>query len=714
MSALRCVYGSNDRFWSTLNTCRLIGSASTSIFLFMNLLVSIALTILLLFAHIQVLPVWADTGLNGGVEGRGHLKNDVLYYIQVDRFVDGDPSNNIPLDAFVMDNAKSQFISKSKSIQRERESNRVLLPYLYDPTHRYINLYWGGDLAGITQKLDYLKALGVTQLVLSPIQDVANGLIYNPDQTGYLHDRINPKEENYNDFYAHASAGFNRSWTRDWWELDEHFGCVRIEGNPCDRFQSLRTLLTAAKANDIGIILEFNLNHTSPYRGKSPYPEFDPSQYQQWLVDQGAVYQQGELIAEYHDKETGEFNPQNWFHSYQGIDYNRPNAQMLEQGSVDGLPDLNHQNPVVTQYLLNALKFWLNFNQEQATIAGLYLTGIPYIPLEFFQELESRVRSINPNAILIADYGDGGYRNLKSIQWYADTQDFDLVNYSFSVATRRFFGRDRGWDGRTIVLREDALGKLGQYYNLALPEKLLHFILNPSQSLEIPRSSLEIVQEADAKAWINFLEAPNQTRLLTYYPKMTEKAYASAIKFIFTSPGIPLLFYGVETALAVPYHINHRSPFGTGGDPFNEPMMIWENNAGWDQPLHDLTQQLGNLRQQYPLLRYGQTTFIFPKGSKADKDLFMMRQKTSCANNHLRPDADQDSIDLGESCPAILYAYSTEGGDFLLQTNTFAQNNSLSPWDRVEYLESGESYPITENRVPLHLDPEESQVLIFH
>jgi glycosidase len=673
----------------------------------MNLLVSIALTVLFLFANIQVLPVWAGTRSDLGAEGRGHLKNDVLYYIQVDRFVDGDPTNNIPLDAFARDN------SASESVQNHREANRVLLPYLYDPTHRYINLYWGGDLAGITQKLGYLKALGVTQLVLSPIQDVANGLSYNPGQKGYLHDRVDPKEETYNEFYAHASAGFNRSWTRDWWEVDEHFGCVTIEDAPCDRFQSLRTLLTAAKEHEIGIILEFNLNHTSPYRVDNSYSDFDPSQYQQWLVDQGAVYQQGELVAQYYDAETGEFNPQNWFHSYQSIDYNRPNSRMLEQGTVDGLPDLNHQNSAVTQYLLNALEFWLTFNQEQATIAGFYLTGIPYIPLDFWQELEARIRSINPNAILIADYGDGGYRNIQSIQWYADTQDFDLVNYSFSVATRRFFGRDRGWDGRTIVLREDALGKAGQYYNFSLPEKLLHFILNPSQSLEIPRSSLEIVQEADAKAWINFLEAANQTRLLTYYPKMTQKAYASAIKFIFTSPGIPLLFYGTETALAVPYHIDHRSPFGAGGDPFNEPMMIWENNAGWDQPLHDLTQKLGTLRQQYPLLRYGQTTFVFPPGSKADKDLFMVRQRTDCSTKDFPPNPELNAIDSWGSCPAILYAYSTEGGDFLLQTNTFTQDNRLDLWERVEFLD-GDSHPITENLVPLHLDPEESQVLIFH
>ena len=664
----------------------------------MNILFSISLSILLLFLNIHVLPAWAESPSHPGVIGRGNLKNDVLYYIQVDRFADGDPANNIPLAAFPVAQADPVDPSIAEFAQTDNEANRMLLPYLYDPSHRYISLYWGGDLSGIIQKLDYLKGLGITQLVLSPIQDAANGLIYNPGQNGYLHDRVDPQQEEYHPFYAHASAGFNRSWTRDWWELDEHLGCIATPDAPCDRFDSLRTLLQEAKQREMGIILEVNLNHTSPYRGESPYGDFDSTQYQEWLVDQGSVYQKGALVAQYQDSNTGEFNPQNWFHSYQTIDYNRPNPTMLEQGAVDGLPDLNHENPAVTDYLLQAIEFWLTFNQEQASIAGLYFTGIPNIPLNFWQDLEQRVQSINPAAILIGDYGDGGYRNLKSMQWYHDTHNFDLVNYSFSVAARRFFSRDRGWDGRTIVLREDALGKEGQYYNYSLPQKLLHFILNPSESLEIPRSSLDQVQEADAQAWINFLEASNQARLLSYYPKMTETAYASALKFIFMSPGIPLLFYGTETGLAVPYQIDHRSPFGAGGDPFNEPMMIWPENDGWDQNLYDLTQKLGALRQAYPLLRYGKTSFIFPQGSKADKDLFMVRQNDRCL--------------ASENCPALLYAYSTQGGDFMLNLDTMSTNPES--WTRLEILESSESLPLTESLVSLHLEPEDSQILIFH
>lgn len=625
-------------------------------------------------------------------QGRGNLKNDVLYYIQVDRFADGEPQNNIPREAFPVEEGIDP------QTQGYHQANQVLLPYLYDPTHRYINLYWGGDLAGITKQLDYLESLGVTQLVLSPIQNMANGLIYDPGSNGYLHDRVDPKQESYDPFYAHASAGFNRAWTIDWWDIDEHF---RSDLDPnSNHFASFQALLNAAQDHHIGIILELNLNHASPDRGNGPYQAFDPKTYQKWLADSGAIYQQGKAIAAYGQEAQDHGEP--WFHSQQYIDYNRPTPEALEKGMVDGLPDLNHDNPEVVNYLLGAIEFWLRFNQDQTPISGLYLTSIPNVPLGFWQQLEALVQEIRPDTILIADYGDGGYRNLNSMDWYGQTQDFDLVNYSFSVAARRFFGRDRGWDGRTMVLREDSLGQQGQYYNYSLPEKLLHFVLNPSQSLEIPRSSLDQVAPEDAQAWINFLEAANQTRLLTYYPQMTQTAYASAIKFLFTSPGVPLLFYGVETGLAVPYHIDHRSPFGPGGDPFNEPMMIWPGDGGWDTTLHHLTQALGQLRRDYPLLRYGSTHFAFPQGSKRDKDLFMVRQSQACGS----------SPSLGEGdCAAIVYSYATEGGDFLLSLRESPLDGGR--WTQVKNVETGQVTPITDRLVPIHLDPEESKVLVL-
>jgi glycosidase len=623
---------------------------------------------------------------------RGNLGNEILYYITIDRFFDAVVENNIPNYAFPVN---SQLAPET---QTYNQANRLIIEHTYDPSHRYTKLYWGGDLAGIIEKLDYLQDLGVTQLVLSGFQDSANALVYTPDgKSTYLHEKVKPENEDFNPFYDHASAGFNSAWLKDWFEIDEHF---RNPTNPSlnpdevDRFAVFRHLLDEAGERGIGIIVELNLNYTSPHRGGYPYGPFNPKQYELWTVDNSNVYRQGQLVARYEDVNSGELNPEGWFHEPVQINYDRPTPEMLENGPIGGFPDLDQANPELKNYLLEAAQFWLTFNPEGQQISGFYLPFIPNINATFWHELETTVLATNPDAILIGDYENGGYRNQGTIKWYENTESYSLMNHDLSVASRRFFGRDRGWDGRTVVLRENLLGPEGQYYNYSLPQRWLHYIFNPSQSLEVPRHSLDVVKPEDAQAWVNFVESPDWPRLLTYYPKMSKQSYASAIKFLFTTAGVPMLMYGVETGLALPYHIGHQSIFGMGGKPFNQQMMIWPGQEGWNSALYQVTQAMTQLRRQYPVLRYGQTQFLFPVGSLRDKDIFMLRQLPHCHN-----DSESD-------CAQILYAYSTEGGDFNLSLDAPELSQS-------QEVESGIVTSVTSSNLTISLKPEESKVIVL-
>jgi glycosidase len=87
--------------------------------------------------------------------------------------------------------------------------------------------YFGGDLVGITQKLDYLQSLGVTALYLNPIFDAASDHGYD---------------------------------TQDYRKIDPYFGTE-------DQF---RQLVAAAKARGMRVILDGVFNHAS-----SDSPWFD-------------------------------------------------------------------------------------------------------------------------------------------------------------------------------------------------------------------------------------------------------------------------------------------------------------------------------------------------------------------------------------------------------------------------------------------------------
>ncbi|MEO0946747.1 MAG: alpha-amylase family glycosyl hydrolase [Cyanobacteria bacterium J06641_5] len=646
---------------------------------------------------VAIAPVAAaEDQIHAYPPARGNLANDVLYYIEVDRFFDGEPENNVPTYDFPYEDGMSHHDLAY------RDMNRFLSEHSYDPTHRYIGMYWGGDLEGVIQKLDYLQDLGVTKIVLSPIQDNTNGLLYAPGSWSYVFMEPDEDEAGLDPFYAHASSSYHGYWTKDWFEIDEHFR------NPADgllgerdRYRVFRRLLNAADKRGIGVILDLTLNHTSPFNYSSLHPSFYPQEIGFWFADNGAIYRHGEKVVTYWDPATGQLDPEGWFHPLNGIDFNRATPTEIENGTLPGgLPDLAQEKPEVADYLLDAVEFWLNFNKGQgAQIAGFRLDAVKHVNIHFWQQLEERVQAVRPDgdAILIGEYFSAGYNNRGSVDWYEKTNSYSLFNFGLGMPARRFFARQRGWDGRVEVLREMVLGRQGRYYNYPAPIRWLHRLFDPSETMEIPKHSLDVVSDEDALGWVTFGENHDEPRLLTQYPEMSLAAYDSLMKFTMVAPGVPMIMYGTETALAVPYHPKHKGLFGIGGDPFDRQMMIWPGAAGWKENLYQTTRSLAHLRQDYPeVLRYGKSSFIDPPRAKRNEDIFMVREPRNC--------------EPGSPCPRVLYAYSTNGGNYSLDLAKAFDCDSFASYANVE---TNQALNLTDGLLALRLEPEESRVFLF-
>ncbi len=145
--------------------------------------------------------------LNRAGRFQGFSPADVMYLIMIDRFADGDPSNNDP--------------TRSSGI--------------YDRKNKFY--YHGGDLQGVIDRLPYLKELGVTAIWLTPWYD-------NYDRLN----QIELKEEK-------PSTGFHGYNPQDFYGVDEHFGTLA----------KLRELVEAAHRSGIKIIQDQVMNHTGPY-----------------------------------------------------------------------------------------------------------------------------------------------------------------------------------------------------------------------------------------------------------------------------------------------------------------------------------------------------------------------------------------------------------------------------------------------------------------
>ena len=104
----------------------------------------------------------------------------------------------------------------------------VMTDRFYDaaPNEAYVNKkdisgYHGGDLPGLTEKLDYIKSLGFTAVWITPVVD-------------------------------NQSGGYHGYWATDFYAVDEHLGTM----------QDLKDLVIKAHGLDMKVIVDIVINHT--------------------------------------------------------------------------------------------------------------------------------------------------------------------------------------------------------------------------------------------------------------------------------------------------------------------------------------------------------------------------------------------------------------------------------------------------------------------
>jgi glycosidase len=154
-------------------------------------------------------------------------EDEVVYFVLPDRFENGDPGND------------------RGGLGGDR------LTTGFDPSSK--GFYHGGDLKGLTARLDYIQGLGTTAIWLGPVYK------NKPVQGG-------PGEE---------SAGYHGYWITDFTSVDPHFGTD----------DDLHAFVDAAHKRGIKVYLDIITNHTAdviqyrecinaacPYRSRADYP----------------------------------------------------------------------------------------------------------------------------------------------------------------------------------------------------------------------------------------------------------------------------------------------------------------------------------------------------------------------------------------------------------------------------------------------------------
>ena len=291
----------------------------------------------------------ADRAL-AGRSLRTDLTRERYYFVMTDRFANGSTANDL---GGYPDAATAGF----------------------DPTHK--GYYHGGDLAGLTSKLDYIKGLGTTSIWLTPSF------------------KNKPVQDN-NGF---PSAGYHGYWITDFTQIDPHLGTNA----------DLKNLITQAHRKGMKVFFDIITNHTadvidytqkkydyvdkatSPYKDAAGNP-FDDKDFAGTstfpALDASTSFPYTPVFPTTADetvKVPAWLNDPTLYH-------NRGNStfagESSEYGDFFGLDDLFTENHTVVTGMEDIYKAWVDFGVD-----GFRIDTTKHVNMEFWQSFIPAIRT---------------------------------------------------------------------------------------------------------------------------------------------------------------------------------------------------------------------------------------------------------------------------------------------------------------------------------
>ena len=236
----------------------------------------------------------------------GFGSEDVLYLIMPDRFANGNPDN---------------------------DQIAMRMPYKVDRNDP--NARHGGDLKGISDRLDYLADLGVTAIWLNPVleNDMEGGSYHGYATTDYY--RVDPR------------LGTNEEYVR---------------------------LIEAAHAKGIKVVMDMIFNHCGsdhPWMGDVPSPD--------WFNNWGEYVQTSHMKEMYFDPYASEYDKK----------------KMTDGWFVPTMPDLNQRNRHVAKYLIQNSIWWIEYSGVDGIRQDTYPYADYHMMIDWIEAVEKEYPQYN-------------------------------------------------------------------------------------------------------------------------------------------------------------------------------------------------------------------------------------------------------------------------------------------------------------------------------
>ena len=501
--------------------------------------------------HFQIVP---------GFKTPDWAKGAVFYQIYVDRFYNGDPSNDVLTD---------EYCYIGEGTVKVDDWNKY-------PAQMGVREFYGGDLQGVLDKMDYLQDLGIDAIYFNPLF-------------------VSPSNHKYDiQDYDHIDPHFGR--------IINDSGDVLQPGQQENRFAtkyinrvSNRENLEASNAlfaevvkeahrRGIKVILDGVFNHCGSFN--------------KWM-DRERIYENAEGY------EKGAFvSKESPYHNYFCF---RDDYQWPYNETYDGwwghntIPKLNYENSrELFNYVLHIAKKWVSppYNADGWRLdVAADLGYSPEMNHRFWREFRQAVKTANPDAVILAEHYGSPKEWLQGGEW--DT----VMNYDAFMEPVTWFLT--GMQKHSDDYRADLYGNAKSFWD-AMKHHSADF---PMQSLQTAMNELSNHDHS------RFLTRTNHKvgRTNTLGPEaanegVNKAVFREAVIIQMTWPGAPTVYYGDEAGVCGFTDPDNRRTYPWGQEDqelirfHKEIIRIHRQNQEF------LTGSLKHLAEGYQIIGYGRFT----------------------------------------------------------------------------------------------------------
>ncbi|HEM6630336.1 TPA: alpha-amylase [Citrobacter farmeri] len=464
--------------------------------------------------------------------------NATVYFVLTDRFENGDPSND-------------QSYGRHKDGMEE------------------IGTFHGGDLRGLTRKLDYLQQLGVNALWISAPFEQIHGWVGGGTK---------------GDFPHYAYHGY---YTQDWTTLDANMGSEA----------DLRALIDGAHQRGIRILFDVVMNHT----GYATLADMQEYQF-------GALYLSGDELKKTLGDRWTDWKPtvgQSWHSFNDYINFSDKAAWEKWWGKAWIRTDIgDYDNPGFDD-LTMSLAFLPDLKTGSTIPSGL--------PVFYQHKADTRAKAIEgytPRDYLthwlsqwVRDYGVDGFRvdTTKHVELSAWQQL--KTQASAALVEWKKNNPDKALDDKPFWMTGEAWGHgvmQSDYYRHGFDAMINFDYQEQAAKAANCLSGMDLT-------WQQMAEKLQGFNVLSYLSSHDTRLFREggdkAAELLLLAPGAVQIFYGDESS----------RPFGpTGSDPLQGTRsdMNWQDISGKSADNVAHWQRLGQFRARHPAIGAGQQTTL--------------------------------------------------------------------------------------------------------